>query len=38
MDVEGLVAISGVFPGPVRSIDSDNDGVFINPPWRSRVL
>ena len=28
--VEGLEAISGVFPVPVRGIDSDNDSVFIN--------
>ena len=26
----GLEAISGVFPVPVRGIDSDNDTVFIN--------
>ena len=28
--VEGLEAISRVFPVPVRGIDSDNDSVFIN--------
>ena len=28
--VEGLEAISSVFPVPVRGIDSDNDSVFIN--------
>ena len=28
--VEGLEAISNVFPVPVRGIDSDNDSVFIN--------
>ena len=28
--VEGLEAISGVFPVPIRGIDSDNDSVFIN--------
>ena len=28
--VEGLEAISRVFPMPVRGIDSDNDSVFIN--------
>ena len=28
--VEGLEAISGVFPVPVRGVDSDNDSVFIN--------
>ena len=28
--VLGLEAISGVFPVPVRGIDSDNDSVFIN--------
>ena len=28
--VEGLEAISGVFPVPVRRVDSDNDSVFIN--------
>ena len=28
--VEGLEAISSVFPMPVRGIDSDNDSVFIN--------
>ena len=28
--VEGLEAIAGVFPVPVRGIDSDNDSVFIN--------
>ena len=28
--VEGLEAISGVFPVQVRGIDSDNDSVFIN--------
>lgn len=28
--VEGLEAISGVFPIPVRGIDSDKDSVFIN--------
>ena len=27
---EGLEAISGVFPVPIRGIDSDNDSVFIN--------
>ena len=34
--VEGLEAISRVFPVPVRGIDSDNDSVFINPPRRGR--
>ena len=38
MDVKGLEAISGAFPVPVRSMDSDNDGVFINARRRSRVL
>ena len=28
--VEGLEAISRVFPVPIRGIDSDNDSVFIN--------
>ena len=28
--VEGLEAISGVFPVQVRGIDSDKDSVFIN--------
>ena len=36
--VEGLEAISGVFPVRVRSIDSNNDSVFINPPPRGGVL
>ncbi len=30
MLVEGLETIAGVFPIPVRAIDSDNDSVFIN--------
>ena len=30
MVVEGLEAISRVFQVPIRGIDSDNDGVFIN--------
>ena len=30
MVVEGLEAISRVFQLPIRGIDSDNDGVFIN--------
>ena len=35
---EELEAISSVFPVPFRGRDSDNDSVFINPLWRSRVL
>lgn len=36
--VEGLEAISGVFPVPVPAIDSDNNSVFINDTRRSQLL
>ena len=32
--VSGLEAISGVFPVPVRGIDSDNDRRMVYRPWR----
>ena len=36
--VQGLETISGVFPVPIRGIDSENDSVFINPTTTASEL